>query len=71
MCFSSSLGIPGKTMGTLFTPIPVAVTAYEPERVGGMFIVVSIQLSDVYDVINIKFMVLCIPYCSLEHRPFL
>ena len=36
--FSSSLGIPGKTMGTLFTPIPVTVTAYEPERVGGRFI---------------------------------
>ena len=33
--FSSQLGIPGKTMGTLFTPIPVEVTAYEPERVGG------------------------------------
>ncbi len=33
--FSSSLGIVGKTMGTLFTPVPVEVQAYEPERVGG------------------------------------
>ena len=33
--FSSSLGIVGKTMGTLFSPVPVEIQAYEPERVGG------------------------------------
>lgn len=33
--FSTLMGIPGKTIGTMFTPIKVEVTSYEPERVGG------------------------------------
>jgi len=31
---SSVMGVPGKTQGTVFTPVPVDITAYEPERVG-------------------------------------
>lgn len=31
---SSTIGVPGKTMGTMFTPVQVEVIAYEPERVG-------------------------------------
>ena len=29
------MGVPGKTMGCIFTPIPVEVTCYEAERIGG------------------------------------
>ncbi|XP_013397394.1 eukaryotic translation initiation factor 3 subunit F [Lingula anatina] len=35
---SSSMGVPGKTMGTVFTPIPVDIAFYEPERVGVEFV---------------------------------
>ncbi|KAK2140356.1 hypothetical protein LSH36_1381g00005 [Paralvinella palmiformis] len=28
------MGVPGKTMGCIFTPIPVEVTCYEAERIG-------------------------------------
>ncbi|XP_064608325.1 eukaryotic translation initiation factor 3 subunit F-like [Liolophura sinensis] len=31
---SSSIGVPGKTVGTMFTPLPVEVAYFEPERVG-------------------------------------
>ena len=31
---SSSMGIPGKTMGTMFTPVRADITSYEPEKVG-------------------------------------
>ncbi|KAK2179310.1 hypothetical protein NP493_499g01018 [Ridgeia piscesae] len=31
---STLMGIPGKTVGTMFTPIKVEITSYEPERVG-------------------------------------
>ncbi|CAC5421639.1 eukaryotic translation initiation factor 3 subunit F-like [Mytilus californianus] len=31
---SSTIGVPGKTMGTMFTPVQVEMIAYEPERVG-------------------------------------
>ncbi|XP_074652591.1 eukaryotic translation initiation factor 3 subunit F-like [Tubulanus polymorphus] len=31
---SSNMGVPGKTCGTMFTPIPFKVVCYEPERVG-------------------------------------
>ena len=30
------MGVVGKTVGTMFTPLPVEITYYEPEKVGGM-----------------------------------
>lgn len=30
----SKVGLPGKTEGIIFTPVPCEVTAFEPERVG-------------------------------------
>ena len=30
----SKVGLPGKTEGIIFTPIPCEVTTFEPERVG-------------------------------------
>jgi len=35
---STTMGVPGKPLGTIFTPITVEITAYEPERVGLDFI---------------------------------
>jgi len=35
---SSAMGAPGRTMGTMFTPVPVEVTAYTPEQVGVEFL---------------------------------
>jgi len=35
---STSMGIPGKTVGTMFTPIPVEVNCYDPERVAVDFV---------------------------------
>jgi len=35
---STQMGIPGKTMGTMFTPVPYEVTSHEPESVGVDFI---------------------------------
>ena len=32
--FSCSMGVPEKMIGTMFTPVPVDITSYEPERVG-------------------------------------
>ena len=29
------MGIPGKTVGTMFTPVPFELTSYEAENVGG------------------------------------
>ena len=34
---SSAIGVPGKTTGTMFTPIPVEVAYYEPEKVGSKY----------------------------------
>ncbi|KAL5012721.1 hypothetical protein ScPMuIL_011272 [Solemya velum] len=31
---SCPAGVPGKTTGTMFTPVPVNIDSYEPERVG-------------------------------------
>ncbi|KAK3610164.1 hypothetical protein CHS0354_039948 [Potamilus streckersoni] len=31
---STSLGVPGKTVGTMFTPVPVEIISYVPEKVG-------------------------------------
>ena len=31
---SSKVGVPGKTEGVIFCPVPVEVTYFEPERVG-------------------------------------
>ncbi|XP_014673026.1 PREDICTED: eukaryotic translation initiation factor 3 subunit F-like [Priapulus caudatus] len=31
---SSSMGVPGKSVGTMFTPIPLEMTYWEPERTG-------------------------------------
>ena len=33
--FSCKMGVPGKTEGTIFSPIPCEVTLSGPERVGG------------------------------------
>jgi len=35
------MGIPGKTMGTMFTPIPYEITSHEPEAVGVDFVQVA------------------------------
>jgi len=35
---STSMGVPGKALGTIFTPISIEITAYDPERVGLDFI---------------------------------
>jgi hypothetical protein len=34
LVFSVPIGVPGATSGSMFTPIPVEVLAYEPEVVG-------------------------------------
>jgi len=31
---STKMGVPSKTVGTMFTPIPLDITTYEPEKVG-------------------------------------
>jgi translation initiation factor 3 subunit F len=31
---SSSMGVPDKTIGTMFTPVPVDISSYEAERIG-------------------------------------
>ena len=31
------MGVPGKTMGSMFTPMPVELTSYDAERVGSKF----------------------------------
>ena len=28
------IGVPGATSGSMFTPVPVEITAYEPEVIG-------------------------------------
>jgi hypothetical protein len=33
--FSTQIGTPGKTVGTMFAPVQVEITSYEPEKVGG------------------------------------
>ena len=33
--FSSQMGVPGKTTGTMFIPVPLEAVAHDPERVGG------------------------------------
>ncbi|CAH1791841.1 unnamed protein product, partial [Owenia fusiformis] len=35
---STPLGVPGKTVGTMFTPVPLDITSYEPERIGVDFL---------------------------------
>lgn len=57
-CFSSTIGVPGKTMGTMFTPVQVEVVAYEPERVGGMFIILVQNLLACMICIDIKYKIL-------------
>ena len=32
------MGVPGKTVGTMFTPVPVEIVCQEAERVGGKII---------------------------------
>ena len=32
--FSVPMGITGKTMGSMFAPVPVEIACYEPETVG-------------------------------------
>jgi translation initiation factor 3 subunit F len=31
---STTIGVPGKTTGTMFTPIAVDTTSYDPEQTG-------------------------------------
>jgi len=31
------MGVPGRTQGTMFTPVPLELIYHEPERVGGKF----------------------------------
>ena len=35
LLYSTAIGTPGKTLGTMFTPVKVDITSYEPEKVGG------------------------------------
>ena len=35
MLWSSSVGVPGKTVGTIFTPVPVEISYADSESVGG------------------------------------
>jgi len=35
---STSMGVPGKTVGTMFTPVPVEIVCQEAERVGVNFV---------------------------------
>jgi len=37
---STVIGVPGKTMGCMFTPVQVEITTYEPERVGGRVMII-------------------------------
>jgi len=30
------MGVPGKTQGTMFTPVPLELIYHDPERVGGL-----------------------------------
>ena len=32
---STAIGVPGKTTGTMFTPVQVDITSYDPEQTGG------------------------------------
>jgi len=44
VCFSTSMGVPGKTVGTMFTPVPVEILCQEAERVGGENICINLTL---------------------------
>lgn len=35
LSFSTTMGVPGKTMGVMFTPLTVKYTYYDTERIGG------------------------------------
>lgn len=35
LLFSANIGVPGKTVGCMFTPVQVEINTYEPEKVGG------------------------------------
>ena len=39
MSFSATMGVPGKTLGSMFTPMPVELTAYDAEKVGSTLVV--------------------------------
>ena len=39
------MGVPGKTVGTMFTPVPVEVICLEAERVGGKDLSVDLHIS--------------------------
>ena len=36
MYCSTAMGVPGRTQGTMFTPVPLELVYHEPERVGGL-----------------------------------
>ena len=38
--FSATMGVPGKTQGTMFTLVPLELMYHEPERVGGSLTIV-------------------------------
>jgi len=41
---STAMGVPGRTQGTMFTPVPLELIYHEPERVGGVPAVVMLIL---------------------------
>ena len=45
---STAIGVPGKTTGTMFTPVAVDITSYDPEQTGGNVDYVSLSELGVY-----------------------
>lgn len=35
---STAMGVPARTQGTMFTPVPLELMYHEPERVGGLIV---------------------------------
>jgi len=51
------MGVPGRTQGTMFTPVPLELMYHDPERVGGALCRVG-QNMDLLYIFN----------CRLEHK---
>lgn len=41
LSFSTTMGVPGKTMGVMFTPLTVKYSYYDTERIGGKHYIID------------------------------
>ena len=49
------IGVPGATSGSMFTPVPVEITAYEPEVIGlDLLHKTKVTLKEFYSAVQIN-----------------